>query len=306
MTQRQLLALKYAIQHGTLTKASQLLKISQSAVSQLITSLEQELGFSVLYRNKGKVSPTPQGESFLDAADQVLDSMDRANLAALEIKNLSTGNFRIASSPSIATGLLPTVMAAFNEAYPEITISSQAFHSQEAHDLIKSQIFDLSIYEINRLGEKDSSITDEDDIFSVPSLCIFPCDDALAQKEVISAKDLAGRKVVTLYYNHPTTAALRSAFHDQGLDWNSAAETNQYAAVCQIIKHLKVVGWADPFSFSATNDPALCSRPFKPDIMIHYRVKLSQRSRAVPHVAYMVELINKEISRHLKPNDDSV
>ena len=301
MNQRQLLALKYAIEFGTLTKASQSLQISQSAVSQLITSLEQELGFSVLDRNRGKVTPTPQGESFLDAADQVLDSMDRARLAAMEIKNLSTGNFRIAASPSIATGLLPAVIAKFNTAYPAITISSQAFHSQEAHDLIKSQIFDLGIYDINRLGETDSSIADGDEIISVPTLCILPCDDMLAQKEIIHPKDLADRKVVSLYYNHPTTAALRSSFHDQGLDWNSAAETNQYSAVCQIVKHSKIVGWADPFSFSAMNDSTLCARPFKPEIMIHYRVKLSQRSHKLAHAVHMVELIKNEIKHHFRP-----
>ena len=300
MNQRQLLALKYAIEYGTLTQASQTLQVSQSAVSQLLTTLEQELGFSVLERSRGKISPTPQGESFLEAAVQVLDSMDRAQLAALEIKNLSTGNFRIASSPSITTGLLPVAIAEFNKTYPEITISSQAFHSHEAHELIQSRIFDLGIYEINRLSEKDSSITDDGDFFSVPSLCIFHSSDPLAQKSVIYPKDLAGRKVASLYYNHPTTAALRSAFHEQDLDWIPAAESNQYAVVCQIIKQSRIVGWADPFTFSAMNDPSLCARPFKPEIMIHYKIKLSQGSHELPHVAYMVELIQNEIKRYLE------
>jgi DNA-binding transcriptional LysR family regulator len=299
MNQRQLLALKYAIEFGTLTKASKLLKVSQSAVSQLITTLEQELGFSALERNRGKVSPTPQGESFLIAAEQVLDSIDRAKLAALEIKNLSTGNFRIASSPSISNSLLPAVIPKFNKEYPDMMISSQAFHSHEAHELIKSQIFDLGIYEINRLADKDSSIADGGEVFSVPSLCIFPKNDKLADKEVIYPKDLEGRKVASLYYNHPTTAALRNAFHDQGVEWHSAVETNQYSAVCQIVKHSGIVGWTDPFSLLALNDISLCARVFKPEIMIHYLIKLSNRSLKLPHAAHMLELIQHELKPYL-------
>lgn len=293
MNERQLLALKYVIQYGTMTKASELLHVTQSAVSQMITNLEQDLGFPVLERRQGKIAPTPQGRSFLTEAGHVLDAMGKARRAAVELRNLSVGNLRIASTPVFALSMLPNVLAQFNKTHPDTTISSQAHHSHEVRELVTSQIFDLGIYELHHPPKED-----ETEVYSVQCSCVLRQDDPLAGQSVITPEDLADRALVSLYNQHPTTQALRSAFESHKLKWDPSVECNLFAAACQLIKRSGCVSWVDPFTFSMFSDPALCVRPFEPEIMLDFAVLQSRGDQKSPLVAHMADLIREEIKVH--------
>jgi len=290
MNERQLLAFKYVLQHGTMTKAAELLHVTQSAVSQMITNLEEDIGFSVFERRQGKITSTPQGRSFLAEADNVLDTMAKARRAAIELKNLSIGHFRIAATPVFALSLLPNALAKFNRKHPGITTSLQAHHSREVRDLVSSQIFDLGVCELHQEPQ-----THESDFFEVR--CAFVChrDDPLAEFSVITPDDLENRTIVTLYDQHPTTIALRKAFIDQGVPWNPHIECNLFAAACQLVLRGGAVAWVDPFTLSMFSDPALCVRPFQPEISLQFAVLQPPEDQQRPFVTEMISFIRQDI-----------
>jgi len=294
MNEKQLLALKYVIQYGTMTKAAELIYVTQSAVSQMITNLEQDLGFPVLERRQGKITPTPQGRSFLTDAGHVLDAMGKARRAAVALRNLSVGNLWIASTPVFALSVLPNVLAKFNENHPDTTVSSQAHHSHEARELVTSQIFDLGIYELHQ-----SPTEDEIEVYSVECSCVLRKDDPLAGQSVIRPEDLTDRALVSLYNQHPMTQALRSAFEAKKLKWNPSVECNLFAVACELIKRSGCVGWVDPFTFSMFSDSDLCVRPFEPKIMLNFAILQSPRDNKSPLVAHMADLIREEIKTHI-------
>ena len=293
MNERQLLAFKYVIQHGTMTKAAELLHVTQSAVSQMITNLEQDLGFPVFERRQGKITPTPQGRSFLAEADSVLDTMGKARRAAIELKNLSIGNFRVAATSVFALSLLPNALAKFNKKHPGITTSLQAHHSREVRELVTSQIFDLGVCELHQ--EPQAMELDCHEV-----RCAFVChrDDALAQLPVVTPGDLEDRTIVTLYDQHPTTIALRKAFRDQGASWNSHIECNLFAAACQLVLRGGAVAWVDPFTLSMFSHPALYVHPFQPEISLRFAILQSPEDQQPPHVAEMISFIREDIEAH--------
>ena len=61
-----------AAESGSFTKAAEILSYSPSGVSQLVTALEKELGFSLFVRQKKGVSLTPSGERILPAVREFL------------------------------------------------------------------------------------------------------------------------------------------------------------------------------------------------------------------------------------------
>jgi DNA-binding transcriptional LysR family regulator len=291
MNERQLLAFKYVIQYGTMTKAADLLHVTQSAVSQMITNLEEDLGFPVFVRRQGKIASTPQGRSFLVEAENVLETMGKARRAALELKNLSIGNFRIAATSVFALSLLPNVLAKFNRKYPKITTSFQALHSSEVRELVSSQIFDLGVCELDQIPSGG-----EPDCYTVP--CAFVCrrDDPLSQLPVVTPRDLENKTVVTLYDQHPTTIALRKAFKDQGVSWSSHIECNLFAAAYQLVLGGGAVAWIDPFTLSMFSNPSLCTRPFQPEASLQLAILQAPKDQQQPHVAEMISLIRAEIA----------
>ena len=75
-----------ASDQGSLSKAAKTLNYTPSGVSQLITALERDLGFSVLERNPHGVQPTSEGSRILPAARAVIQEEERLLQVSSEIK----------------------------------------------------------------------------------------------------------------------------------------------------------------------------------------------------------------------------
>lgn len=291
MNERQLLAFKYVLQYGSVTKAAELLHVTQSAVSQMITNLEYDLGFSVFERRQGKVaSSTHQGRRFLVEAEGVLASMEKARRAGVELKNMTIGNFRITATAGLAMSLVPKALAKFHKLHPTTTTSLQTHHSREVHELVASQIFDIGICQLS--GQMPDVETHH---FSVNCSLVCHRDDPLSRLSLVTPKDLVDRIVISPYDQNPTTIALRDAFQKEGVPWHAHVACNLYAAACQMVMQGGAVTWADPFTLSMFSDPALCIRPFAPDIPFHFAILVAPQEREVPEATEMISLIREQI-----------
>ena len=111
-----------AVDTGSFTRAAEVLNYSTSGVSQLIQSLEQDLGLPLLTRSRRGVTPTPAGESLLPAIRAVVQQEDRVLQTASELNGLMTGEVRIATYSSISSHWLPRVIKAFRRDYPNVQI----------------------------------------------------------------------------------------------------------------------------------------------------------------------------------------
>src|SRR5262245_15091563 len=117
-----LLALKLVADRRSFTAAAAALRISPSAISQIIKQLERRLGVALLTRTTRSMSLTEAGERFLTQAgpaiDQILTAMDALGTYAQKPSGLLRINLPRAVYP---TYLAPT-LASFSSAYPEITV----------------------------------------------------------------------------------------------------------------------------------------------------------------------------------------
>lgn len=119
----QLRALVGVADYGNFSEAALNMDLSQSAISHAIASLEEELGVILLSRGRHGANLTPVGERVILQAREVLHLLEgivkEANLA----KGLHGVNVRIASFRSVATHILPGVIARFRHSFPEIAVT---------------------------------------------------------------------------------------------------------------------------------------------------------------------------------------
>ncbi|WAL61582.1 LysR family transcriptional regulator [Thermocoleostomius sinensis] len=123
----QLRALVAVAECGNFGEAGLQLSVSQSAVSHAIAALEQELGVVLLSRGRHGATLTPVGERVLIHAHNILRSLDELGKEANLAKGLQGGAVRIASFRSVATHVLPSVIAVFRERFPAIGIVLNEF-----------------------------------------------------------------------------------------------------------------------------------------------------------------------------------
>ncbi|MDP0491174.1 MAG: LysR substrate-binding domain-containing protein [Verrucomicrobiota bacterium JB023] len=111
------------VEEGSLTAGARRAGISQSAVSQLIGNLEDQVGENLLIRKARGVEATEAGRLFAEFSRKVV-SEGRALRAAFEQRQgLQAGEVRFGMIPTLAPYLLPRVLCPFREKYPAVEIS---------------------------------------------------------------------------------------------------------------------------------------------------------------------------------------
>ncbi len=118
----QLRALVAVAEHGNFSEAALHLELSQSAVSHAIACLEDELGVLLTSRGRHGAHLTPVGERLIGHARQVLQLIEVMIKEANLEKGLHGGSVRIACFRSVATHVLPVVIARFRTHFPKITV----------------------------------------------------------------------------------------------------------------------------------------------------------------------------------------
>ena len=113
MDVRLLEAFRAVVDHRSVTNAAATMGVTQPAVSAQIARLELELGFSLFDRSNGRLKPTAEGILFYAEANRALTGIDRLAQAAEQIRTAQTGRLVIASHPSAAISLLPSLVSTF-------------------------------------------------------------------------------------------------------------------------------------------------------------------------------------------------
>lgn len=119
----QLRILVAVADHENFTEAALHLGISQSAVSHAIAALEDHLGVVLFLRGRHGAHLTPVGTQIVKHAREMVHRADEISKAAELAKGLQGGQVRIASFRSVATHLLPSVIANFHQRFPAIAVS---------------------------------------------------------------------------------------------------------------------------------------------------------------------------------------
>jgi DNA-binding transcriptional LysR family regulator len=127
----QLRALVAVAAHGNFSEAALSLSISQSAVSHAIATLEAQLGVVLLYRGRQGASLTNVGDRILIHAKAMLQSLEQIGKEADLSKGLQGGQVRIGSFRSVATHVLPEVIAQFRQNYPAIAVTITEYRGDE-------------------------------------------------------------------------------------------------------------------------------------------------------------------------------
>lgn len=154
---------------GSFSKAADILGLTPSAISHAISSMESELGFSVLTRNKGGITLTNYGENLLPYVNAVLNSDESLKQAIDEMNGLKSGRVKIGVFSSVCTNWLPDILSSFQEKYEAISIEVYQGTYEEVSYWLKNGVVDLGFLSVS--SAKDIPI---EPLYQDPLLCVMP------------------------------------------------------------------------------------------------------------------------------------
>lgn len=160
---------KTVAEQGSFRKAADLMGLTPSAVSHAIASLESELGFSVLNRNKAGVTLTNYGDHLLPYVNTVLNSDESLQQAVAEFNGLKKGTVKIGSFSSVCTTWIPDVIHSFGKLYPGIHIEIFQGTYDDVVYWLKNGIVDLGFLSVSSAGDLPI-----EPLYRDPLLCVMP------------------------------------------------------------------------------------------------------------------------------------
>lgn len=178
---------KMVAEMGSFHKAADVLGLTPSAISHTITSMEKELGFAVLTRNKSGVALTNYGEHILPYVNQVLNSDESLQQVIAEFKGLKTGTVKVGCFSSTCTNWMPGIIMSFEEKYPAIRIEVFEGTYDDVRYWIKNGIVDFGFLSTSSAG--DLKI---EPFYRDPLMCIVPRDfQKMEPGDIISIEEMS-------------------------------------------------------------------------------------------------------------------
>ena len=265
MKLRQLEALRAVVVSGTTTQAADLLGLTQSAVSRLITQLETELGLNIFDRRHGRLRITPEGQHFYDVVQKLLAGIDQITATARDIRTLKTGALRIIAMPALAYGLLPNTMGIINKRFKRITISVEMGTRLDVEKGVESAQFDFGVatLPVNRQG------IDVEELFAADGVCVLPKGHPLAKKSEIVAKDLEDLPFISMNAGTLLRYQTDELFGRLGIHRLLSIEAPSTLLATNLVAKGLGVSIVHPFIASAYGDRVI-SKPFSPQIRYKY------------------------------------
>lgn len=152
-------------EQGNITRAADILHITQPTLSRQLMDLERELGTTLLVRGKRSLSLTDDGLFFKQQAEEIIQLADKAEQAFVGKRDTISGVIALGSSEALGTRVLAKYMCSFQKKYPQVHFCLYNEMADNIRDKLEKGLLDLGLllepvdtnrYEYLRLSQKET------------------------------------------------------------------------------------------------------------------------------------------------------
>lgn len=198
------------VEHSGFTKAANAIQYSQSAVSQTVKNLEQELGLTLLTRGKEGIHLTADGEAIYPYIQAIAVAEEALARRQREMKGLNGSVIRIGTFTSVSRTLLPGLIFDFKRSYPAVRFVLEQGEYTTISEWVEGSVVDFGFVNLDAVDGLDGRL-----LYTDKMCAVMPPDHALTRKKAVSLADLAETPLILLdegEFNVP-----RRAFEAAGL-----------------------------------------------------------------------------------------
>ncbi len=195
------------------TKAAQINQITQSAVSQQISSLERTFKSLLIERSKKKFRLTREGEILYDYSKQVIHTYDSLQHRLQEVKDIISGTIRVATIYSIGLHDLPPYLKKFLKAFPTVNAHVEYRRSNQVYEDVLGNVVDLGLVAYPVRDPKLEIVPLRKD----KMVLICHPQHPFAKEKAIRLKMLTDQKFVSFEPDIPTRKAIDKILKDNNV-----------------------------------------------------------------------------------------
>lgn len=196
---------------GSITKAAEILNVTQPTLSRQIKNLEDELSQQLFIRSSHNVSLTAEGMVLRKRAEEILDLAHKAKLELHHAQDTTSGEIYIGGGETHGMRLIAKVIKDMQKHYPKVRFHLYSGNAENVTERLDKGLVDFGILiQPSDLSKYDSISLPVKDIWGV----IMPKDCELAHKKSITKKDLIGLPLICSQQGIQITSS-----HNQFINW---------------------------------------------------------------------------------------
>jgi DNA-binding transcriptional LysR family regulator len=214
------------------TKAAQINNVTQSAVSQQISSLERQFNSLLIERSKKKFRLTREGEVLYEYSKQIIQTYDSLYSKLQEIKDIISGTIRVATIYSIGLHDLPPYLKRFLKAYPTVNVHVEYRRANQVYEDVISNVVDLGLVAYATKDNKLEVVNLRRDIL----VLICHPQHPLARNKSVRLRDLAGQKFIAFEPDIPTRRAVDKILKEHDVEVQVVMEFDNIETVKRAVE----------------------------------------------------------------------
>ena len=214
------------------TKAAQINSITQSAVSQQISSLEKLFNSLLIERSKKKFRLTREGQVLYDYSKQIIQTYDSLHHRLQEIRDIISGTIRVATIYSIGLHDLPPYLKKFLKTFPTVNVHVEYRRSNQVYEDVLSNVVDLGLVAYPVRDSKLEVVPLRKDLLVLIAHPQHP----LARGKSVKFSQLNGQKFIAFEPDIPTRKAIDKLCKDHGVTVQTVMEFDNIETVKRAVE----------------------------------------------------------------------
>ncbi|PHS35326.1 MAG: hypothetical protein COA91_13360 [Robiginitomaculum sp.] len=179
---------------GSTSGAARALNVSQPTISKVLKHAEDQLGFQLFDRTKGRLFPTEKGTKLFNEIEPIFEKINDLKVFSQKLASSKKGRLRIATAPAFGVEIAPKALAAFSKLHTDVTVEIETLHATEVIKALRDNTIDLGlVFDAPHAPGIISKV-----IGKTVFVCIAPVDFDLPGKGALHLKDLKGLPLITL------------------------------------------------------------------------------------------------------------
>ncbi len=269
-------------------RAAETLNLSQSALSRRIQRLEAAVGAALLERTTRRVALTTAGRELLPLVRRMLDEFDSSLFAMREVGRQRGGQITLACVPTAAFYFLPSVIARFNEQYPNIRFRILDLSANEGLESVARGEVEFGI---NLLGTSEPELSFEP-LIEDPFVLACRRDHPLAKRESLTWSDLEGQPLVAVSRTSGNRILLDAALVRAGVRLSWSYEVTHLSTSLGLVEAGLGISVLPQLATPQGDHPIIVTRPLRdPEVSRTIGVVRRRAGRLAPAAEHFLEML---------------
>lgn len=214
------------------TKAAQINGVTQSAVSQQISSLERHFKSLLIERSKKKFRLTREGQVLYEYSKQIIQTYDALGSKLQEIKDIISGTIRVATIYSVGLHDLPPYIKRYLKQYPTVHIHVEYRRANQVYEDVLGNVVDIGLVAYPTRDSKLEIVALKRD----PMVLIVHPQHPLAKSKALKLGAIAGQKFIAFEPDIPTRKAIDKVLKERSVSVHPVMEFDNIETVKRAVE----------------------------------------------------------------------